>query len=169
MTLALVGVFSVVASTAWVGWSLAIERGIKWKLYALRDRLRWAAARDSAVLDSELFWEIDRSITTHCALLPYISLWVMAPTLLNRRYMKVLRARNREYDARLREAPPIIREINEEQIRLIVEHLRHRHRIVDAVIRVLAHFRSKNYLVRAVELVLGRPRSSEDEKLIPVW
>jgi len=56
-------------------WRLVRARALRWKLYALRDRLRWQAIEKPSLVGSRMFWTLDESLTNDCAYLEELSLW----------------------------------------------------------------------------------------------
>jgi hypothetical protein len=82
MTLAIIGLLTWLTTVTILAWRSLLLTRVRWRLYALRDRLRWAAIQDRTRLDSEVFWALDESLSAHCANLGEVSLWVVLPFLL---------------------------------------------------------------------------------------
>lgn len=58
------------------------ERTIRWRIYALRDELRWLAYEDEPFRKSGLFLRLDSSFSLQCTTLENLSLWTIGTVLI---------------------------------------------------------------------------------------
>jgi hypothetical protein len=79
MIFATICIIVVLSSYVQAFWAGTFERETRWRIYALRDELRWAAVEDKSLLESDLFWHLDRFLTDMCTYVEYLSLWTIVP------------------------------------------------------------------------------------------
>lgn len=66
-------------------WKALATREVRWKLYGLRDELRWRAIETPRVAASEAFKALDARLTSHVQMVPTLTLWfVIVPLFAHR-------------------------------------------------------------------------------------
>jgi hypothetical protein len=126
MLLAIIIAAPLLASFVYDYWRATNEREVRWGIYALRDELRWLAAEDRTLLESQLFWDLDRSLTNQCARLSEMSMWDLLARMLSEpeepdewseRFRRDLTAPGNEH----------LRDIFTRSIGLLLKHMTQRH------------------------------------------
>ena len=79
MNIITVGCVTLLALTVILYRRAVEERAIRWKLYALRDKLRDSAYRDRGLLGSPVFRRLDAILSGHCGSLIDLSFWALLP------------------------------------------------------------------------------------------
>lgn len=115
---------ALLTSWTWRLWRAVLERETRWKLYALRDELRWLAIEDPALLQNKAFWLIDESLTRDARMLESVSLWMLVPAMVARSRMPQDSGQDA---AKSIAAHPITARIYKESVNLFVGHLVRRH------------------------------------------
>jgi hypothetical protein len=116
-------------------WKALEERTVRWKLYELRDRLRFAAINDERILKSSLFSRVDTSLTVLAANLHDISLWLLVP--LHFAYAESPEAEQRERDmkhALSSNENAVVAEISLEASKLFARHLACKHVLLSGAV-----------------------------------
>jgi hypothetical protein len=92
MTILLIAVVSLVTGWVFTQRRRVVAEDARWKFFALRDELRQLAADDESLLDRQEFWTLDHAFTCYARDIERISLWVVAPLLLAKRYRRAVSA-----------------------------------------------------------------------------
>lgn len=79
MTLVMIGILTFAVTSVLLFRRAIEEEQLMWRLYAVRDELRDLGYRNRALLRSEVFWTLDRSITTYCEMDTRVLLEVLRP------------------------------------------------------------------------------------------
>jgi hypothetical protein len=84
MTFIIVLVASMLMAYALREWQRVEVTAARWRLYALRDELRWQAIESGELRNKALFHELDESITAFCAIcqMRAMSLWMFTAVVL---------------------------------------------------------------------------------------
>jgi hypothetical protein len=86
MMMALLLVVTLLSTTLWYRVRASEEQQLRWRAYALRDRLRWHAIQNESFRKSWVFWKADHFVTSICASLDGLSLWWILVIMLRRRF-----------------------------------------------------------------------------------
>ena len=114
------------------------ERNIRWKLYALRDKLLELAYHDRSLLEQEIFQEIDRNISYHCGRLEDVSLWSLLPVFTSDHAgrAEVEKRQQIRQDALVQLNNEDVTDILEQSAKLMVQHLLLRHLFLTTIVGV---------------------------------
>lgn len=141
------------------------ERAIRWKLYELRDQLRFAVIEEPALGRQTAFLTLDRSITNLCASLPTMSLWTFLSIGREKSLWNEAKERTRQLQQQLDKPENArLRTIYTEVSEQIAKHLALRHLFLTTVVAttvlgILFAYRSLTRLGRDLTANAGRPDS----------
>lgn len=85
MTYVLITIAALATSYVLYMWNALALREVRWKLYQLRDELRWRAVEDPSVATSQAFTALDARLTAHVQVIPLLTIWVVIVPLFARR------------------------------------------------------------------------------------
>jgi hypothetical protein len=133
--LALFGLIALISVHLAMLWKALQERTARWKLYELRDRLRWAAIENENVRNSALFDRIDLSLTVLAANLRDLSLWSLLPAIIAYRAEP---EQHREEERQIKAAMNTpgfepVKSVFLEAAKIFVQHLACRHLFLTAL------------------------------------
>jgi hypothetical protein len=117
-------------------WKSLYERTIRWKLYALRDDLRYRGLTNPAVLASPLFNRLDRALTSIAGNLNGLSLWSLTPVMLSKTDPEIEAQANETVELLRQPENSELQKIYNRSLTLLMYHLCVRHILLTTLLAV---------------------------------
>lgn len=135
MNLTMLGLSLFLAITTYNFWHVVREREIRWKLFAIRDDLRWYAIQHPSFGQSPEFLVFDGVLSSCARSLHCTSLWTLIPVMLEQKNSE----RDPQYDSFVEtvRGTPELYALLGRMDRVLQEHLRIRHWIIPVVSTVV--------------------------------
>jgi hypothetical protein len=77
VTAALLILTTILGSWLIVEWRAIMKRSARWRLYAIRDELRWHVIKNPELRSRQAFRSMDNTISSFCGAPRHVSLWLM--------------------------------------------------------------------------------------------